>query len=83
MDHPIITREQARERGIKRYFTGDPCPRGHICERWASNAKCVECSHEEHAYRRELTKANLAAIEQPTIPGARVYRMGVFVGISK
>jgi hypothetical protein len=39
----IITRDDAKARGLKRYYTGDPCPRGHVAERWASDRHCVEC----------------------------------------
>ncbi len=27
----------------KRYFTGEPCSRGHVAERWVSTRTCVEC----------------------------------------
>jgi hypothetical protein len=30
----IITKEQAKARGRKTYFTGEPCQHGHICERF-------------------------------------------------
>ena len=39
----IITREQAREGGRKRYFTGEPCKNGHVSERYTCDRKCVEC----------------------------------------
>jgi hypothetical protein len=38
-----ITRAEAKARGLKRYFTGKPCKRGHVCERIISNRRCVEC----------------------------------------
>jgi hypothetical protein len=41
-DGPIVTLSEARERGLKRYFTGKPCPGGHIAERWVGSS-CVEC----------------------------------------
>lgn len=39
----IIQRENARQRGLQRYFTGKPCNHGHLCERYVSNTHCVEC----------------------------------------
>jgi len=40
----IITRKQAKERGLKRYFTGKPCKRGHIVERSTlGGGVCVGC----------------------------------------
>ena len=42
----IVSRKEALERGLKRYFTGKPCKNGHIAERFVSNGRCVECAHE-------------------------------------
>jgi predicted nucleic acid-binding Zn ribbon protein len=39
----IISRKEARARGLDRYFTGKPCLRGHIAERPTSVAVCLEC----------------------------------------
>jgi hypothetical protein len=39
----IVSRKQAVEAGLKRYFTGKPCPYGHISERQVSNNSCNEC----------------------------------------
>lgn len=40
-----LTRPEALERGDKRYFTGKPCPRGHVVERLVSTRACTECAH--------------------------------------
>ena len=42
----IVNREAARARGLLRYFTGFPCKRGHVAERWTSVASCVVCQRE-------------------------------------
>jgi hypothetical protein len=39
-----ISRGNARERGLDRYFTGKPCKRGHMVERYLSNGECVACA---------------------------------------
>jgi hypothetical protein len=39
----IISRDEARAQGLKRFFTGKPCKRGHLAERFVVDAKCVEC----------------------------------------
>lgn len=44
----IITRKEALALGLKRYFTGRPCPHGHVCERLASNYVCIECKNREN-----------------------------------
>lgn len=45
----IVTRAQAKRQGMKRYFTGKLCPRGHISERYVSAGSCCECHHEKGA----------------------------------
>ncbi len=40
----IISKEDAKNAGKKRFFTGIACFRGHVCERLVSNALCVECA---------------------------------------
>jgi hypothetical protein len=52
----IISRKEAIERGLKRYFTGKMCGRGHFSERQASDGKCCECSHIAHAQWRQENK---------------------------
>src|SRR5690606_28784629 len=42
----IILRPEARARGLKRYFTGKPCKRGHVSERLVSSKACVQCALE-------------------------------------
>lgn len=41
----IITRKQAKELGLTRYFTGKPCKYGHISERNTGNGTCQECHY--------------------------------------
>ena len=40
--------EEARRRNLKRFFTGQSCPRGHVAERYVSNRNCVECGKDRH-----------------------------------
>ncbi len=66
----IISRKEAQALGLKRYFTGKPCKRGHVAPRFVSTSMCVECGRqhsrnwarnnpEEHARRaREWQKSN-------------------------
>lgn len=61
----IITRAEARARGLKRYFTGRPCKHGHISQRWTIDMSCVGCKTGRHltverkAYMSAWKKANL------------------------
>ena len=49
----IVTRKEAKERWLPRYFTGKPCPHGHVAERWASTSRCVECDRKYAEANRE------------------------------
>jgi 5-methylcytosine-specific restriction endonuclease McrA len=40
---PIVTRAEAKAAGAKLYFTGKPCPKGHISERWIASYSCDTC----------------------------------------
>jgi hypothetical protein len=40
----IITRKEAKEQGLKHYFTGKPCQANHIALRFTANYTCCECS---------------------------------------
>jgi hypothetical protein len=39
----LISRSSARNLGQKRYYTGRPCSKGHVSERYVFNCACVEC----------------------------------------
>jgi len=48
----IITRKEANEKGLKRYFTGKLCIRGNIAERYPNgNCLCEDCQ----VLKREIT----------------------------
>lgn len=40
----LIDLAEAKARGLKQYFTGKPCGRGHVAERFVANRKCCECN---------------------------------------
>ncbi|KKL97025.1 hypothetical protein LCGC14_1838570 [marine sediment metagenome] len=40
----IRSRQQAQQTGSVTYFTGRPCKREHVCERYTKNQNCTECS---------------------------------------
>jgi 5-methylcytosine-specific restriction endonuclease McrA len=57
MSRQIIRRREAAALGLKRYFTGKPCPAGHISERSVLHASCWECHltrAREHCRKRNL-----------------------------
>lgn len=40
---PFINLEQAKDQGLKLYFTGEACRNGHIARRRVSSRACCEC----------------------------------------
>ena len=38
-----ISRDRAKELGLKTFFTGSTCIHGHVADRLVSNGNCVEC----------------------------------------
>lgn len=49
----IIKLHEAREDGLRRYFTGKPCVRGHIAERMVSTRTCVQCKNDREKDRAD------------------------------
>lgn len=50
-------RQEALARGLKRYFTGIPCCRGHIAERRTSTGFCLACEPRKTSRRRGIIDA--------------------------
>lgn len=48
------TKAEARAQGVKHYFTGRACPRGHISLRYVSTGGCRGCLIEQRAEHRAL-----------------------------
>jgi len=51
-----VSRQEAKERGLKRYFTGEPCQKGHIAERLTNSSHCVKCLKERDEIRASTLK---------------------------
>ena len=62
MDRKIITRSEAIEAGLNKYFTGVPCKRGHIAERRTLYSVCIACEGVKRAYIISKQRARKAAI---------------------
>jgi hypothetical protein len=57
-----ISRADALELGLPRYFSGSPCCRGHVAERLVSNRLCIMCERERFRQRyREQIRERLRA----------------------
>jgi len=72
---------EARALEVHRYFTGLPCPQGHIAPKSTSNQRCIECDrlrwHEAKA-RRAAAKASPPppplVLETPVLIAAHLAR---------
>lgn len=69
---PIVTREQAIEQGLTRFFTGIPCRRGHLSQRRTVNHACTECEWKKRC--RDARNAASRAAYDPE--NARAYYQG-------
>ena len=49
----FLPRDVARNRNIKRYFTGIICEHGHISERYTKSTLCVECGKQQAKRNKE------------------------------
>lgn len=70
----IVTRAEAIENGLKRYFTGKPCPKGHISERSTNKSSCLACGKlsEKNAMSRTYPAIQIAEV-------ARLYESGLSI----
>jgi hypothetical protein len=71
MSTAAITREEAIEVGLDRYWPGTPCDRGHLGEHYVLNSACVECN------AGKLTPSQHAFIFGPSIGEGDSLRAGV------
>lgn len=62
----ILEREQARLERKLRYYTGQPCRRGHISERYVSSGNCVECLHPKRPPRAPTAREIAQWRSEPT-----------------
>lgn len=52
---PIITRAEARRGGAIYYYTGRPCPKGHLDWRFVNGCTCATCA-ADHARRHKAAR---------------------------
>ncbi len=58
----IITRAEALERKLKRYFNGKPCPQGHIAERATQSGVCLVCNNTVEGRKMARENTNKLAM---------------------
>lgn len=57
--HEILSRRDAYERGLTRYYTGEVCERNHRSERYTSNGACIQCVTFRVPSKRVLKARNV------------------------
>lgn len=73
----VITRAEAKARGLKRYFNGLNCPHGHTTERMVSSGGCVSCKkqralcRERQPYEIQFPDAYFASCYRRAIGGCK------------
>ena len=70
-DGPVVTRAEAKAAGAKRYFTGKPCPKGHISERYTSKGTCIACLRLEW---EALYESNHTGLRERRNAATKAYR---------
>ena len=54
----IITREEAKAQGKKRFYTGVPCKNNHLSERYTNAGGCIDCLNEATSRRIKRIYSN-------------------------
>jgi hypothetical protein len=58
-------RTEARQQGLKHYWTDTPCKNGHLAERFVCDNKCCECKKQRnHRYQARRYAADSDAVKQ-------------------
>lgn len=52
----LVSRYEARQQGLKHFYTGVACPNGHITERYTKSGMCVSCSLGKNQEARKIAK---------------------------
>lgn len=66
----LISRQYAIANGLGKYFTGKPCRKGHVAERWVAGA-CVQCVSDR---KKELYQTNRDAVLAYSKVQSKIYR---------
>lgn len=64
-DGPVVTLPEAKALGLKWYFNGKPCKRGHISQRRTTTRACQGCLADTLSQARDHTKATKLAAPTP------------------
>lgn len=60
---PVMTRQEARDKNLKKYFTGTPCKWGHLSPKTTAQSRCATCaaqSGDKEKRKRWVMRADYA-----------------------
>lgn len=60
----IIGKARARAKGLTRYYTGEPCSKGHISERYTKSSACCQCSKDSARERNQRPEVKIKAAQK-------------------
>jgi hypothetical protein len=69
----VISREAAHAAGLRRFFTGNACKRGHVAERYVSTNACIACLGQTFKFRRNPWSKELEPFRPETLWIPRTY----------
>lgn len=61
---PLISKEDAKKQGLKRYFTGLLCKNGHLEERFVSTRQCMQCARDKSKTYAKTDKARSSRLSR-------------------
>lgn len=74
MTREIVSRKDAIEKGLLKYFSGKPCGKGHVCERYTKKSTCLMCDSERHL-AKNLSTEKLEARNARNSENKRAWRI--------
>lgn len=73
-----IAKKDARAQGLRDYFTGKPCGRGHLASRSVQSGMCRLCDKEDQAVYRETHRDQTLATDRARYNATKELKRGKF-----
>ena len=78
MSFPITTRSEAARNGNTKYYTGNPCKRGHLARRYTITAACTMCvSQKRRSVRQDIERAQELGKLGYLVPNIQIHESDV------
>lgn len=72
----VISRDEASDLGLKKYFTGKPCKYGHVSQRYVKGHLCVACARGRYEQLKHKDE-KVSSLEEAIYLGRATYFTGV------